>query len=347
MRHLSFHFNLLLKFSALCFLLVFVQCGEEQSKKIPDVSSIDIQVKIKRFERDLIALDTLKIAENLPRLKDQYPKLLELFTDQIIHDQSNPNETPEQALKAFLTAAPVRSLFDTVQRAYPDLSQLERDLSQMFRYYKYYFPVKPTPEVVSIVSEFATDAFTYGDSLCGIGLDMFLGEQFIGYDPQLFPAYIRRQFQTQYIPVRLAKAIAQDAVGAPKGQALLDMMLLNGKALYLASCMLPNTPDSLIMGYTKDQLAGCYSNEQGVWARLLEQNLLYSNDVSKYRKLIMPSPNAPVVFAEAPGEVGNWVGWQMVKAYMKRNPNTTMPELIAQKDAQVFLEKARYKPQKR
>jgi hypothetical protein len=346
MHHLSFHFNLFLKFCALCFLLVLTQCVNEQSKKIPDVSSIDIQVKIKRFERDLIALDTLRIAENLPPLQAQYPKMLELFTTQIIHDQGNPDETPEQALQAFLTAPPVRNLFDTVQRAFPDLSSLENDLSQMFRYYKYYLPEKPTPEVVTIVSEYATDAFTYGDSLCGIGLDMFLGEQFAGYDPQIFPAYIRRQFHPSYIPVRLAKAIAQDAVGAPKGQALLDMMLLNGKALYLANCMLPHTPDSLIMGYTRDQMAGCYSNEQGVWARLLEQNLLYSNDVSKFRKLVMPSPNAPIVFAEAPGEIGNWVGWQIVKAYMKRYPDTTMPELIAQKDAQAFLEKARYKPKK-
>ena len=57
-----------------------------------------------------------------------------------------------------------------------------------------------------------------------------------------------------------------------------------------------------------------------MWARLLTQNLLYSTDFGKFKKLVTPSPNAPVVFQEAPGEVGNWLGWQIVKAYVKRHP---------------------------
>jgi uncharacterized protein YjaZ len=83
-----------------------------------------------------------------------------------------------------------------------------------------------------------------------------------------------------------------------------------------------------------------------VWARLLNEKLLYSADFEKIRKLITPSPNAPVVFQEAPGEIGNWVGWQIVKAYMRRNPNTTMEQLFKMQDAQKFLEQAKYKPKR-
>jgi hypothetical protein len=146
--------------------------------------------------------------------------------------------------------------------------------------------------------------------------------------------------------VRLAKALAQNIAELPAEQRLLDLMLYNGKILYITDCLLPETPDSLKMGYTAAQMAGCNANEQEAWARLLDQKLLYSTDFQKIRKLINPSPNAPVLFQEAPGEVGNWLGWQIVKAWVKRNPNASMRDLLNFRDAQKFLEAAKYKPKR-
>jgi hypothetical protein len=324
----------------------WMACGSDGDKKIPDVSKIQVDVKIRRFDQRIFSLDTTRVAESMEALGKEYPLMLPLFVTNIIHDQTNPAETPEMALSGFLRAPQVRFLYDTVQQVYGNLDWLEKDLSRMFRFYKYYFPEKPVPEVNAIVSEFATDAFTAGDSLCGIGLDLFLGENYPGYNPDYFPAFIRRQFQKDYISVRLAKALAQNIMEMPPGARLLDKMLHYGKLLYITDCLLPEVHDTLKMGYTYEQLAGCYANEQEVWARLLDQNLLYSTDYSKFRKMVEPSPNAPVIFNEAPGEIGNWLGWQIIKAYMKRFPNTSIKELLAFTDSQKFLEAAKYKPKR-
>ena len=56
--------------------------------------------------------------------------------------------------------------------------------------------------------------------------------------------------------------------------------IAEGLALRIAN---GDVPDSLKMGYTREQMEGCYANEQGVWARLLDQNLLYSSDAHKLR----------------------------------------------------------------
>lgn len=332
----------------LAAVLVLGNCSNDPSQEAPDVSHIKVDIKIRRFDQDLFTLDTAHIEAGMQQLAQKYPAMLPIFAVNIIHDMTNPGETPAQAVRGFLGAREVHNLYDTVQQVYGDLHWLEGDLTQMFKYYKYYFPDKPVPEVVAIISEFATDAFTAGDSLCGIGLDMFLGENYPAYfaNENTSPAYIRRQFQKDYIPVRLAKAIAQNLQDAPSGERLLDQMLHNGKMLYIVDCLLPKIPDSLKMGYTREQMEGSYANEQGVWARLLEQNLLYSTDARKLRKLVSPSPNAPVVFQEAPGEIGNWIGWQIVEAYMKRHPKTTMQELLNFRDAQKFLELSKYKPRR-
>jgi len=49
---------------------------------------------------------------------------------------------------------------------------------------------------------------------------------------------------------------------------------------------------------------------------------------------------------ESPGEVGNWMGWQIVKSYMNRHPETTLQELVALDDMQEILSKSRYKPRR-
>lgn len=301
-------------------------------------------MQLLRFEQDVFALDTTQLQMGMQSLLGKYPVMLPLFCNEIIHDQSNPSETPHEALAGFVSVPQVRHLYDTVQQVYGDLRWLEKDLTQMFRYYKYYFPQKPVPQVITMVSEFATDAFTAGDSLCGIGLDMFLGEEYPGYEHDVFPYFMRRQFQKDYIMVRLSKVLAQNCTNAPSGQRLIDLIVHNGKQLYIADCLIPDVPDSLKMGYTRKQMEGCYANESAVWARLLSEKLLYSTDFDKIRKLVTPSPNAPAVFQEAPGEIGNWIGLQIVRSYMKRNPVTTMEQLLQMTDAQKFLELAKYKP---
>jgi len=339
-------FNIFFSFFFALLCLFISACVNESRTPHPDVSDIKVDLQLLRFEQDIFAIDTGNIQVGMQNLLGKYPVMLPLFCNEIIHDQSNPAETPRQALSAFLAVPQTRGIYDTVQLVYGDLRWLEKDLSQMFRYYKYYFPKKPVPQVVTMISEFATDAFTAGDSLCGIGLDMFLGETYPGYDPDVFPFFMRRQFQKDYIAVRLSKAIAQNCADGPPGQRLLDLMLHNGKQLYISDCLLPDVADSLKMGYTRKQMEGCYANEAEVWARMLSEKLLYSTDFDKIRKLVTPSPNAPAIFQEAPGEIGSWVGLQIVRSYMKRNPNTTMDQLLQMTDAQKFLELAKYKPKR-
>lgn len=328
------------------FCSAWLGCSRDGAADAPDVRRLKVEAPIRRFERDLFALDTNQLEAGLQGLGQQFPQMLPLFSVHMIHDQTNPSETPLQAVKNFLSAPPVRALNDTVQQHFGDLKPLQSDLNQMFRYYAYYFPEKPIPQVCTVVTEFATDAFTYGDSLCGIGLDMYLGTDFEGYDPEIFPAYLRRQFRPEYMTVRLAKALAGNLAGQAPGERLVDQMLHNGKILYVVDKLLPAVPDSLKMGYTRQQMEGAVANEQGVWARILELNLLYSTDSRKIRKLVEPSPNAQVVFLEAPGEIGNWMGWQIVSSYMKAHPGTTVPQLLALRDSQKLLEAARYRPRR-
>ena len=320
-------------------LIALSACRSDKGKNIPDVSDIQVVLDIQRFEQDLMALDTNDLQMAKAALEETYPVFFkDLYLGKILPVLQQP-----EVFEAFVKSPGIRHLTDTVQQVYGDFSVERARLEDAFRFYKFYFPEREIPQVVTFISEYSYGVFTYDDML-GIGLDFFLGENYPLYDPSFFPRYIRRTMNREHLVSRAMEAIANDLVGNPKGEKLLDLMLTNGKILYVLDCLLPYTPDSIKLGYTQKQVQWCQDNELQMWAHFLHEDLLYSTKFNDIRKLVDHSPNSPGMPPEAPGRTANWMGWQIVKAYMKRHPKTTLPQLIALSDAQEILNKSKYKP---
>lgn len=98
------------------------------------------------------------------------------------------------------------------------------------------------------------------------------------------------------------------------------------------------------MEYTPTDMGWVEQNELQIWSHFLSSDLLYSSSKRDIQKLIGPSPNAPGMPPEAPGETANFIGMQIIKSYMKRFPDTTIQDLLDMDDAQEVLEKSRYRP---
>ena len=89
------------------------------------------------------------------------------------------------------------------------------------------------------------------------------------------------------------------------------------------------------------------------WVHKVVRKIQASNEVLhkvlgtidiKIQKYIGPSPGSPGMPAEAPGNTASWLGWQIVKSYMKAHPQTTLPQLLEMKDAQAILDQSGYRP---
>ena len=123
-------------------------------------------------------------------------------------------------------------------------------------------------------------------------------------------------------------------------------MVHEGKLLYYLDMVLPDAPDSTKIGYTQTQLNWCKQNEPEIWAFLTEKELLFSNQIREYNKLISEAPSVSGMPPETPGRIGIWVGWQIVRRYMQQNPKVSLDELMQIKDGQKILQGSRYKPKK-
>ena len=336
---------------ALC-VFIFSNCKNEDDKPdTPDVSGIKAEVKIHRFDQDIRVLDTLNTEGGVRGIEQKYPDFSNIFFEKVI-GLKKPEDSIgayRKDVRPFLTNPSMRGMMDTIAMTYPNFDDLQKQIQEGMRYFKHYFPKnKAITDIYTVPSAYNYPVALLSDSAMAIGLDMFLGEKHTTYEALIttYPKFISRTFRKDYLVERIFESLVSDLAGEPdrRSNRLIDYMIHNGKKLYVLDCLLPNTPDSIKLSYTREQMSGSYSNEAFTWGRILKQNLLYSTKFQDFQKLVTPSPDAPVIAAEAPGGVGNFLGWQIVKQFMKRNPRVSLVELINMRDAQKIMEGSKYKP---
>lgn len=337
-------------FAAVTLTLAFFGCQPDDKRQVPDVSGIEVDVNIRRFEQDLFQADTVQMAATLDSLEQAYPEFSAIFFDQImgLNDPRIVSQGSAPFMKGFVQHPPVRQLYDSIQYHYGDMRDVEADFEQAFRYFRHYFPEQPTPTVTTFLSEYAIAAFVYGENDLAIALDYFLGKDYpyqqISPSDPAFSGYMVRTFNREHLVPKAVQALIGGLVQEPRQRRLIDLMVNNGKKLYVLDQLLPYTSDSIKLEVTAAQAEWLEDNELEMWAYFLKEELLYSEDWQEIRKFVDYSPHSPGMPPEAPGRTANFMGWQIIKAYMKRNPETTLPELLDMQDAQKLMEASRYKP---
>jgi uncharacterized protein YjaZ len=77
---------------------------------------------------------------------------------------------------------------------------------------------------------------------------------------------------------------------------------------------------------------------------MAEKNRLYENNMRTVQELTGEGPFTSAISKDCPPGIAKWIGWQIVKSYMKNNENVSLEELMNEKDAQKILNKSKYRP---
>lgn len=341
-------------FIFLSLLIILIICNAcRKGKNIPDVSDISVPVKIRHFDKDFFAIDTNNISTGLVGLEKEYPVFFPIFRQLTGADERRiAPEGPEAYIAGMLKHPAPRKLYDTCMIVYPDINEFKPEFEQAFKFYKYYFPEKPTPDVTTFVSEYVIGAFIYGNDQLAVGLDMFLGSDYPyqTYNPgnSNFSGYLSRTYNKDHLVSRTMNSLIDDLVGPPPGPRLLDQMVHNGKKRYILSQLLPYAPDSVIFEHAGKQMKWLEvpSNEVQMWEVFVKENFLYSSKSREIAKYINPSPTSPGMPLESPGNTGTYIGYKIIEKYMERFPETTLQGLIKERNAQKILTGSKYKPRR-
>ena len=222
--------------------------------------------------------------------------------------------------------------------------EIAYELDQAFARIKSFYPNFEAPKVQAVYSAFGKD-FYISDSLVVIGLDYYLGEE-ASYRPNVYE-YIQKRLTPDHLVPQLLQFMSLPYNETKDGQrTVLDEMIYYGKAFAFAQQMTPCTADSLIIGYSHQELADATVSEGVIWNHFLENKLLYNDDPNAIIRYIDERPNVLEIDKRCPGRIGQWLGWEIVKAYLKETENDFVG-LMQETDAQKILMQSKYRPRSR
>ena len=124
--------------------------------------------------------------------------------------------------------------------------------------------------------------------------------------------------------------------------SLLDEMIAEGKMLYYLDLMLPDTQDSIKIGFTREQTSWCIENESDMWKFFVGEELLFSKKMQDKYRYLKDAPNSYNMPKESPGKAAIWVGWQIVRNYMQHEKGISLNQLFNEMDAIKILKESNY-----
>lgn len=325
-----------------------------KNQEAPDVSHINADIKWVRTEQDIF--DTSS-TDQLDKTVKSHPAFYDIYLKEILPIYHGKNkDSLWSSFAEFAKDSLIQDIKKKVDAHYKNLDDIKQQTSQMYQYLQYYFPEKKSiPNLYTFISDFGYQIFIFEDEDkkdgIAIGLDMFLHPD-IDYkmiDPNNtnFSDYMTRSWNKDHIVKKIADLHVNDIIGETPGHRMLDQMIHNGKGLYLLKKLMPEVQDSIIFEYSADQMKWCQENELEMWSFFLDKKLFYESNPSKMGKYIFPSPQSPDMPSAAPGRTANYLGFQIVNAYMNRFPKTSIQDLLTLKDSQILLDQSKYKPKKK
>ncbi|CAN5275456.1 gliding motility lipoprotein GldB [soil metagenome] len=334
---------------SLLILIIFSSCKNDRLNV--DVSAISVpQVKILRFEKSIFSIDTTQMAKSLENLQTKYGDFASGYINNIICYNAPDSISCDFALRDFLfnKAVGTQEIYSDCNKAFPDdFSDLENELTDAYKHFRYYFPNGKLPAAVySTITRFNYNIFNVEGSY-GISLEFYLGKDNLFYDAlhDQWPAYRRRVSSKEYMATNFVKAwMMNEFPYNPKKNDLINKMVYEGKLLYLQKALLRNEPDSIITGYPQPKLDWAIANEAKMWATMIEQKKVYSENEEDLNHFTEDGSFTAGLPKESPGKAGNWIGLRIVESFMEKNPKITLAELMKMDDGAALLNRSKYKP---
>lgn len=253
-------------------------------------------------------------------------------------------QATQELLTSFASDPAMQSLEDSVLAHFPTVSDVSNDLRVAFARLEEGIYDLVTPRIYFFNGGFNA-SILLADSVLGIGLDRFLGPQCPYYDQLGVPHYLARWMYAERIaPQALTSWLSVEYPLPPDRATVLDHMLADGKVRYCVAHALRHLPDTTVQAFSKGQLEWLHEHERAIWLYLSDRKLLYERNPLIVNQLTKPGPFTSAFGQDSPGQVASWIGYRIVEAYMDRNPDLSLGDLLRTLDPQEILSGARYKP---
>lgn len=309
-------------------LLFLISCKNEL--KIPkEILNVSAPISIERFDKAFYNVTPT----SLDSLQGEYPFLFPMQYSQEFWLEKSRDTLQQE-------------LVSEVSKVFPNNEMLEKELQLFFKHLKFYYNEIEIPKIITLISEVDYKSrVILRKNLLLLALDCYLGENHHFYDD--ISLYLAQDFEKELLVVDVAMAYTNKIITKPDRRTFLSNLIMYGKRLYIARQLLPKKTVAQVFSYTPDEWQWNVDNESLIWRYFVDQELLYSSDRNLLPRFLYPAPFSKFYRAfdsQSPDRVGQFVGYQIVNAFMQNN-NVSLQELKHISSETIFSQ-SRYKPKK-
>lgn len=325
---MSFKFYMKVPFLFL-IILIIASCKKD-SELENEIANINIDINVERFDRYVAEASN----NDFSKLKQAYPFM---FSER--DNDSTWVETKSDTLQL--------QLLSEVNKVFGGFEKTELEVESLFNHIKYYFPEFNPPRVITTTNYVRyRNRIIVTDTITIFALDSYLGSNHEFYIN--IPKYITATLKKEQIVVDLADEYAKKYIYQKQNKTLLDEMIYFGKQLYFKDVVIPFKTEAECIGYTQAQLDWSIANESLIWEYFVDRELLFSTDSKLPSRFINPAPFSKFyledIDTDSPGRLGQYIGWQIVRAYMQQN-DVALKDMLITSTEDIF-NNSKFKPRK-
>ena len=313
------------------FLILFIIFSSCQRNTL-DIDTSGITIDMRFFD-----IDSVYQSVDLPTADSIHHELISKFGDIYLFEVEMNLQLPatdsliSYALHNFYNNEYIQSIYTAITELKDDIATQEQKTIEAFKRLKFHFPTFSPPTNVIYINKLFSE-IQVGDSVLSIGLENYIGpshdllknipnDQLHQWQKErMEPAFIARDMVLKWIQVNLFEAIDEN---------LVRHIIQAGKILYVLKAAFPNNSDAFVLRYSDEQFAVALENEEHFWNYLVKENLLFQNNIREKNNFLNEGPHTIGLPEKVPDRMGQFLGFQMVKNYIKKHKALSLSELIS------------------
>ncbi len=215
-----------------------------------------------------------------------------------------------------------------VDSVYPDISGVARQIGHIMEKARVELPGLPDLDFATVVWGNPRPVVRV-DSVVLVALNHFLGVDYPGYAQ--WPDFRRANKTPRMLPYAVAAAITatQYPMEQTEDATLLNWMLYEGALVEARLRLVPDARLDEALGYSPEQLKFADEHISEIWQEMSVKRMIYDTDPLLIDRMVAPAPSSPVLLTKAPGRMGVYIGYRIVKDYLSRYPGTTLAALLS------------------
>lgn len=295
------------------------------------------QITINRFDKDAMQYTLLEISEK-ETFKQKYNSVLENYIDLIYPDTTI---SIDSKMESFENSNAIKLFYPKVDSVFYDNSKIENDLSVINQNLESILNIA-LPHIYTAIIPYNQSIIVTEEDII-IGLNHYLGADYPPYSD--FPEYKRRFKTIERLKYDVCESILRTAFPFQRQEnTFLEYLIYEGTIAHALELIVPNYKAPIALKFTEDQLNWCKTNETNIWNEIISTNILYSTKQEYKNAFFTPAPFTKYFSNSSPGELGKWVGKQIIRKYLDET-DTSIKDILLKhlyQNSQSFLISSQY-----